>query len=446
MEENRRPRRLKPRRKLTAKFIENAKPMRNARAEPERTEYADAACGGLYCVVHPTGKTGWAVRYRRKSDGRSRCLTLPWEASLQTARQLARAALDRVALGHDPAAEKQAARRAAVDRSDDVETVLRTFLIQHRSTRSGKPIRQSTKLETARLLGFKRVDNEWQPSGSGVLQRWRGRKISSITRRDIHTLIQERAETHPIVSNRLHANITTLFNFLARDHAELLPSGNPCTGIRRPAPETSRERVLSDAEIRALWTVAEREPLFGPGVQLLALSGCRRAEVFEASWNEFDIDHRKWLIPAARCKNGRAHLVHLTPTMLRILENLPRTGNFLFSANGREPFSGFYKATTRLREAMAKELGTEPERWSLHDLRRSFVTNLQRLRVPIETIEAAVNHVSGRISGVTATYARHTLEDERREALELWDRHLVRLVEGTPPGSTVVELRRAAAG
>ena len=92
---------------------------------------------------------------------------------------------------------------------------------------------------------------------------------------------------------------------------------------------------------------------------------------------------------------------------------------------------------------MKIELGEEPERWTLHDLRRTFVTGLQRLRFPLEVAEACVNHRSGTVAGVTGVYARHAYAKEKREALEAWARHVESIVSDKT--GKVVPLRKARA-
>ena len=93
--------------KLTQIAIEKIKPN-----PAKRRELPDAGKPGLYLVVQPSGKKSWAVRYRRLSDGRPRKLTLDGFPSLALARKRAQDALDRVADGLDPAAEKKATKAA----------------------------------------------------------------------------------------------------------------------------------------------------------------------------------------------------------------------------------------------------------------------------------------------------------------------------------------------
>src|SRR5215471_6306034 len=91
------------RRKLTALRIEQIRP------DPrKRLEIPDPAVLGLYLIIQPSGKKSWAVRYRRRSDGKPRKFTLDGFPSLALAHKLAHQALDHVAAGGDPVGEKGA--------------------------------------------------------------------------------------------------------------------------------------------------------------------------------------------------------------------------------------------------------------------------------------------------------------------------------------------------
>jgi integrase len=347
----------------------------NAKSDPrKRVEVPDAGKPGLYLVIQPNGRKSWAVRYRRLSDRKPRKLTLDGFPSLATAHKLAQAALDTVAEGGDPAAEKLEIRRAArTQTSDSIEDAIRLFLDKHVRTRGGRPIRETTRRETARLLGFKRdpkTPSQWVTSGAGVLARWQGPRWQGRTAQTVRTvevrdLIEDLAETAPIVANRTLSALKLFFGWLVKRDREALPV-SPCDGVEDPAPETARERELSDAELAALWRAADVDGNpFGRMVQILILTGCRRDEVREVTERELDIGKRDWLIPGWRTKNGLEHLVPVTDAMAALLKVMPRIkGNagLLFTTTGETPISGLAKYKKRLTALMAKNVGSEPER------------------------------------------------------------------------------------
>ena len=99
-----------------------------------RKELPDGKVRGRYFIVQPTGKRGWAVRYRR-ADGTTRKLTIGTYPAidLASARRLASKALTTVAEGGDPAADKQAVRKAARKPATHqlVEAVVERFIERH---------------------------------------------------------------------------------------------------------------------------------------------------------------------------------------------------------------------------------------------------------------------------------------------------------------------------
>jgi integrase len=426
------------RRGLTALQVERARP------DPrKRREIPDPGKPGLFLVVQPTGKKSWAIRYRRHSDGKSRKCTLDGFPSLGVAHKLAQEALDKVAAGGDPAADK---KNKTDEGGGAIDGMFREFLTKHVRRRDGTPIRLSTKNETARLLGLRRgPDANWIETGNGVLARWKGRAVATIKRQDVLDLLDELVERGPVMANRTLSALKTAFSWKMKRDEALLRS--PCEGVDDPAAETTRDRVLSDAELAALWRAADADGFpFGPMVKLLILTGCRRDEVRKAPWAEFDLEKRLWLIPGQRVKNGRDHAVPLSDSAMAVLEVLPRVrgGNLLFTTTGATSISGIAAAKERLHAAMTRELGAEPPRWTLHDIRRTVVTGLQALGFPMEVTEAVVNHKSGTLAGIASVYARHGFAIEKKQALDAWARHVEGLVSGN--AANVVALGKRSRG
>jgi integrase len=216
---------------------------------------------------------------------------------------------------------------------------------------------------------------------------------------------------------------------------EALCDLNPVTGTNDPADDLkARDRVLSDAELRAVWEAAGDDD-FGRIVKLLILGGARRTEIGSAKWSCIDFDSGVLTIPAEVAKNGHALELPLPPIALEILNSTPRRGDHVFGAKGTG-FSGWSVATTALRRRIAKPMAP----FRLHDLRRSMRTGLGRIGVPPHIAELLINHVKG---GVQAVYDRYSYEGEKRAALARWADHVLAVVEGR--GAKVVSLdgRRA---
>src|SRR5262249_3013371 len=121
---------------------------------------------------------------------------------------------------------------------------------------------------------------------------------------------------------------------------------------------------------------------------------------------------RVWTLPPQRVKNGRTFTVPLSSQAFNIVVSTPRFAgcDFVFTAEGRRPVGGFTHVKRKLdrRAKIAKG-------WRLHDLRRTCASGMQRLGVPVEVIEACLNHRSGTFRGIVGVYQRHDYLDERRD-------------------------------
>jgi integrase len=390
---------------LTIKALENLKPA------GRRREVSDGGVPGLYLVIQPS------------FSGRPRKWTIgPCPAiDLKTARELAREALRKVAAGADPCTEKKAAKAAAriPVGLDLIETVTSRFVAQH----AKRKLKPATAAEIERLLGRE------------VVGPWRGRRLSQIGRADIHDLLDGIVTRgSPVTANRTLAWLRRMSSWaIERGLIEV----SPCAGIRAPAAETSRDRVLSDAELAAVWRAADAlEPPYGAFIKLLVLTGARRSEVAGMMWPEIDTASRVWTLPAARAKNATEYQIPLPDSAVDILRALPRIvgSNLVFTLSGRGPIRGFHNIKTRIDDLMP---ACPP--WTVHDLRRTFASGCARLGIAVHVVEAALNHKSGSIRGIAAVYNRYSYDTEKRAAMQTWARHVEQIVNGE--ALNVVQLR-----
>ena len=396
---------------LTPIAIKNLKPGK------ARREIPDGGCRGLYLIVQPTGRTSWAVRYR--FEGQPKKLTLG-SLTLAEARRKATEALHELDRGNDPAAlkfEAEATAEEAADarKRDTVEHLARQFIEQHVKT-----LRPASQRQAMHVLN------------DLVLPKWRGHTVHDIGQRDIAELVKEIAKTRPVMANRTLAHLSKFFNWLC---GEYVLKASPCTGIKQPAKEEARDRVLTDDEIRALWNACDQIGYpSGPAIQLLLLTGQRRGEVFDMRRSEIAGD--LWTLPKERTKNNKRHDIPLTAQAMAIIEAAPVIdGDYVFTAGGNCRLGNASHAKDKLDTIMQPK-----EPWTLHDLRRTLATGLQKLGVRLEVTEAVLNHTSGSLKGVAAIYQRHDYAAEKRDALGRWADYLEALVTGRE--TKVIALRR----
>lgn len=400
--------------KLTAATVDKMQPTY------KRQEIPDTLCTGLYFVVQPTGKKGWQVRYRHSGTHRRMTLGAYPVLSLADARQRARDALAAASEGRDPAEEVRAAKAPKPeDDRDKIKVLIGQYHKRHLSSlKSGAVVRRE-------LDRF-------------VVAEWGERDIHSITKRDVIDLLDDIADSGRVVTaNRIRAYLNKFLNWAVE--RDIIPM-SPATGVKPAAKEASRDRVLTDDEIRWFWAACEAEGFpWGPLGKVLLLTGQRLNEAAQITDGEIKGD--LWHLSADRTKNGRAHDVPLSKAARDVLASVDRIAGkpgFIFTTTGSTPVSGFYKARAALAEAMeqaaAKDRGEPVEipRWTFHDLRRTAATGMARLGIAVRVTEAVLNHVSGTGGGIVAVYQRHDYADEKRAALDAWARYVTQLVEGTP--------------
>ncbi|WP_456016594.1 site-specific integrase [Methylorubrum populi] len=209
---------------------------------------------------------------------------------------------------------------------------------------------------------------------------------------------------------------------------------NPVSDTARAGPDVKRERVLTISELGEIYLSASKSgDVFGDIVRFLMLTGQRRGEVLGATIEEIDFEGRIWRLPAARTKNNREHIVPLSLTCIDIIRSRPKYGNILFSTSSGTPFGAVDKAKKRLDKMildrrMFENSSAKPmPHWTLHDLRRSFVTHCHgELGITLPVLERAINHVSGSFGGVVGIYNRAQLLPERVAAFEAWEDYVLR--------------------
>jgi integrase len=368
--------------------------------------YFDADLPGFGLRLRATGGRTWCFQYAIGQKQRRMSLGAASATTLAVARKTASELYARVKLGEE-ASRSEKKRRA----TDTVEAMLRLFLPEKK--RALRP-KSAIALERHMLNYAKPLH---------------GLGVALVTRRDIGTLLAAiTASSGGSTANRLRASLSTFFAWaIARGIAEQ----NPVIGTH-VAPEQSRARVLSMNELATIWKACGPDP-YGVCIKLLMLTGCRSNEIGGLRHDE--IRDGTIVLPPARVKNKRTHIVPLSAEAAAILAAVPpMEGGFVFC--GTRPFSSWGRGKSALDARLA---GAKLDHWTQHDLRRSAATHMAEIGVAPHIVEAVLNHVSGHKAGVAGIYNHATYEREKRQALALWAEHIMAAVEGRKP--IVVSLR-----
>lgn len=235
-------------------------------------------------------------------------------------------------------------------------------------------------------------------------------------------------------ANHAFVAIRMLFRF-ARQRR--LVDANPLEGMSLPYTARSRDRVLSDDELRRVWSAAQAFPFpFGSIVLILILTGQRLGEISGLKWSW--IDERKMTISLRSeiTKNSTRHTVPYGAMVQAILDRTPRMAEFLFpSLDGTAAYVGHNKAKGKLYDACNASLRQDTrdetadmDHWTLHDLRRTFSTIHARIGTAPHVTEALLNHKTGTRSPIQRVYDRHTYLPEMRAALKNYEAHLASII------------------
>jgi integrase len=414
-------------------------------------ELWDGKTSGLCFRVMKSGIRSWTFRYRPHSGAAFRRVTLGRypALSLVEARGAAERLRDRVRTGADPQqqtrADREALRAAPAELTFDA---LADLYIE----RYAKRQKASWKNDEGYLRANARPE-------------WGKREAASITSQDAARLLFDFVAVAPISANRLRSVLVKLFGWACES---ALLSGNPMLGVRKPHREgKGKTRTLNDQEIRVLWHAlekAEAAPGIVAALKSLLLLGQRPGEVAGMAVAELHHlnDERTvhWELSPGRMKARRAHVVPLPPLAKEIVVaeiarqrtiNPETKPEFVFASKfaerARLARHSLSQALSRIIEEL-DESGDDAEtvtnlkadRPTPHDLRRTLATGMARLGIPRDDRLAVLAHSYGDVHEVYDQYERLP---QKRAALEMWERHLRRVIADHPQtDANVLPLRR----
>ncbi len=319
----------------------------------------DSDLTGFGVRITATGAVSFVLRY--VINGRERRYTIGKHPDLSpsAARERATVLRGRIATGQDPLEIRTNDREAAT-----VGELCDDYLERH-----ARP-----KKRPKSVMGDEQLIRLY------IRPKLGARKVSSISRRDLDEAHQA-LKAHPYQANRLVALLSKMFSLAV---AWGWRSDNPAKGIGRFA-EDRRHRWLSVDELGALSKAVSNYPdkRIADAIRLMILTGARRGEVLNATWDQFDFGRGVWVKPSHHTKQKKT-------------EHVPLSGSALALVSG-------------MKAATAKAIGDEKE---LSKFPFLFPGNaegkpLQDLKKAWKTICAAAGIKGARIHDLRHTYASH---------------------------------------
>jgi integrase len=428
-------------RKLITPAVLAQKPPASGRMETKDT------LSPLAFRITAAGARSFTVRVRVKGQRQPIRLTFekpPHPSTLTEAREWAVRLTGLCRQGTDPRLAARVAKATAEAAKVDAEQS-RFEIVAERFLATNGVFKKNSRPWKPRTL------DEYRRNLNRPIARWRGRNIHTITRDEISDFLAEVAESAPIAANRLLAVLSGMMNWWQTQRGSNFT--NPIIRGMAPAEERSRDRVLSDDELRVIWRIAGRNGTYGAIIQTLLLTGARKSEV--AAMRHSMIKDGVWELPGAMTKNHEQLSLSLPKAALDLIGSQPRADDqdLVFSLDAEHVFQnwGKSKAEFDLRclrriKAAARAAGSDPAEvkafpnWRLHDLRRTARSLMSRAGVPSEHAERVLNHKQ---AGIVGVYDRYRYELEKGRALEALAALLDRIVHPAP--SNVVPIVRVAA-
>ena len=362
---------------------------------------------GFGVRVTSSGPRAFILNYRLR--GREHRFTIgawPDWSALKAVRE-ARNLRQRVDRGEDPLKD-----RAPIPTTKSVSSVIDDFMARYVRNKE-RPLRSADQIQSA----FDRL----------VKPRIGKLGVYELRRSHVAEMLDKvEDEAGPVQADRVRAYLRKALSWYSeRDDDFNLNAAFVRVGARANPKERARTRVLSDDELRALWPLFSEAGTFGALLKTLLLTAQRRDEVANMTWSEIGAEGI-WTIPAERYKTKRSNHVPLSKAARAVIEAQPQIDgcDYVFPSRTKTPFSSFGKSKARLDKAVLLYMQKHVKKvadvealpnWTLHDLRRTAKTLMARAGVRPDISERVLGHV---ISGVEATYDRHSYADEKRDALE----------------------------
>jgi integrase len=350
------------------------------RPESGQRDYADDTLVGFSVRVGKRAKTFTQVVVRGGKRSRTKIGTYP-ELSLSKAREKAR---DLLAEARIKKTEEPAALTFG--------TALRHFKELHVPTMSAGSQRQCMRLLNTYFSSLK------------------SRRLPDLKTSELAAII----DIVPFSSEKRNAFVWVR-TFLNWSWRRGYLDQNPIARLRGYGAATTRDRVLSDAELVAVWNASHRHfnEDYGALVRLLILTGQRKGQWLAFQPKFIEGETVSWA--GSFMKMKRPHTIPLTELARRMIGDRRNFGD--------------WPATSYNKRALDKGAGVTG--WTLHDLRRTFATKLAELGIAPHIIERILAHQTGVISGIAAVYNRASYLPEMRSALLAFEEKLQALISNT---------------
>lgn len=381
-------------------------------AKPKAKPYKLADGGGLYLLVNPNGAKYWRLKYRYLGKEKVLALGIYPLVTLADAREGRNAAKKQLMVRISPSAAKKGEKRQAILKAEQTfEAVAREWhskRLDRWKPTHGKSILHRLELDAFPDIGGRPIADISASELLHTIKAIESRGANEVARKTLricgqvfkYAIITDR---RPDGSNPAAALVGALKSY-KRGHYAALDAKDIPTFLKKL---NSNEARLFPQTLRA--------------TRLLMLTFVRTSELIQATWDEFDLEGKEWIIPAERMKMGKEHIVPLSRQVVALLkEQKEMTGTWKW----------VFPSTTQPRKHMSnntilsaiKRMGYNGEMTG-HGFRALAMSTIkEKLDYRHEVIDRQLAHAHR--NNVDAAYDRAQFLPERRKMMQEWADYL----------------------
>lgn len=385
--------------KLTKRIVESVTP------DPSKQKFLwDTEITGFGIRTYTTGRKMYFFQYRNKYKTTKKIkIGVHGNITTEQARETAKELAIKASTGKDPAAENKAQKSSPI-MADLARDYIELYALKEKSAKSVKEDKAMLK--------------------NHILKEFSSKKVAEVTSRDIQVL-RGKLDDRRVISNRILSLLQKMFNLAIQWEWR---TDNPVSGVQKHK-EHKRTRWLQEEELKRLTEVLDDYPnqAMSNIIRLLLLTGARKHEILEATWDQFDLEKGVWTKIAHATKQRKMEHCPLSPTTLKILRAMQSTKTdspYLFPGRVQgQPLKEIKKGWATIRD----KAGLKDFR--IHDLRHTYASHLVSSGLSLSIVGKLLGHTQ---ASTTQRYA-HLADEPLREATTLFAEKFEELTKTKEP-------------
>ena len=386
---------------LTTRLIELAQP-------PEKGQrfIRDTGQPGLALRVTASGTKSFVVEAWVNGRSRRRTIAKVERIQLKDARRQAKQFVGEFAQGMDVVAEERNERKRSTTLAEVMEQYLQSRNLSPKTVRDYRGVMERTLADWQRKPVM-HITRDMVQQRHAKITKDNGPALANMAMRVLRAVLNYAAASiedengRPIITDNpvIRISATRSWNRIERRRTLIRPHDLPAWWRAVEAleedPRDSKGRVFTDDAGHQIRKGRKAE-VVRDYLKFLLLTGLRREEAAQLRWSDVSLAGSYFTIP--NTKNHEPHTLPLSDYLQAMLERRQKgTGSvYVFPSTG---------ATGHLiepRKQMAKVIKQSGVQFTIHDLRRTFVTIAEGLDIPAYALKRLLNHKNN--SDVTGGY------------------------------------------